>query len=212
MPTEELDVRVLPPPQRHSFILAKFDQLPPGGKITIINDHEPLHLLYFIQHERDDFDPESYKAIQVESGKWKATFGKKDANAANEEGGQNSIITSIDNLRHYEADRFSPVPVCGNASYRALFVFLKAHQFIPVHEPSNDLVLFIVKGRGDMVAGNSRTKVFPGSLVFVPANVKRGLMAETDLEAIHFVSPPPSDSDHEEVIRGLKEGSFEKSL
>lgn len=43
---EPLDVRTLPPAQRHTVIFGRFDALPIGGSFTIINDHDPKPLRY----------------------------------------------------------------------------------------------------------------------------------------------------------------------
>lgn len=41
---EELDLRQVPGPQRHPLIFAKFDGLPVGGSIVLVNDHDPVPL------------------------------------------------------------------------------------------------------------------------------------------------------------------------
>lgn len=48
----ELDVRALPPAQRHTVIFATFDQLPIGGWFILVNDHDPKPLYYQFQFER----------------------------------------------------------------------------------------------------------------------------------------------------------------
>ena len=41
---EELDIREVPRPLRHPMIFAKFDALPVGGALRLINDHDPVPL------------------------------------------------------------------------------------------------------------------------------------------------------------------------
>jgi uncharacterized protein (DUF2249 family) len=48
----QLDVRVIPPPQKHPTIFRTFDALAPGESFELINDHEPRPLLYQFQFER----------------------------------------------------------------------------------------------------------------------------------------------------------------
>jgi uncharacterized protein (DUF2249 family) len=48
----ELDVRSLPPRERHPKIMQLFDTLNPGEKFQLINDHNPKPLYYFFLHER----------------------------------------------------------------------------------------------------------------------------------------------------------------
>ena len=47
----ELDVRPLPPAQRHALIFRKFDALQPGQAFTLINDHDPKPLYYQLNFE-----------------------------------------------------------------------------------------------------------------------------------------------------------------
>ncbi|MGQ9630473.1 MAG: DUF2249 domain-containing protein [bacterium] len=55
MPTgkvEVLDLRPLPPFERHEKIFARFEALRPGDTLTIINDHDPKPLHYQFEAER----------------------------------------------------------------------------------------------------------------------------------------------------------------
>jgi uncharacterized protein (DUF2249 family)/iron-sulfur cluster repair protein YtfE (RIC family) len=47
----ELDVRSLPPAQRHQKIFALFDQLPKGAGFILVNDHDPKPLYYQLNFE-----------------------------------------------------------------------------------------------------------------------------------------------------------------
>jgi len=48
----EIDVRPLPPGDRHARIFAAFDALTPGGGFVLVSDHYPKPLLYTFQAER----------------------------------------------------------------------------------------------------------------------------------------------------------------
>lgn len=48
----ELDVRAVPPPQRHPEIFGRFDALGTGEAFVLVNDHDPKPLLYQFQAER----------------------------------------------------------------------------------------------------------------------------------------------------------------
>jgi uncharacterized protein (DUF2249 family) len=39
-----IDVRGYPPYERHKIILEEFEKLKSGESLTIINDHEPVHI------------------------------------------------------------------------------------------------------------------------------------------------------------------------
>jgi uncharacterized protein (DUF2249 family) len=47
-----LDVRQLPPIQRHSVIFETFDALPVGGAFELVNDHDPKPLYYQLAAEQ----------------------------------------------------------------------------------------------------------------------------------------------------------------
>jgi uncharacterized protein (DUF2249 family) len=48
----ELDVRTLPPKERHPRIFGLFDGLKPGESFVLVNDHDPKPLYYQFQVER----------------------------------------------------------------------------------------------------------------------------------------------------------------
>ncbi len=72
-----------------------------------------------------------------------------------------------------------------------------------------DLIFAVFKGNGIAVASETETELSPGSIVIVPRGERRGIRATTDMEAIHTVSPVPTESDHEEVMRKVSKGIFD---
>ena len=50
----ELDVRSLPPAQRHQLIFSTLDHLEAGRAVTLVNDHDPLPLRYQLEATRGD--------------------------------------------------------------------------------------------------------------------------------------------------------------
>ncbi len=48
----DLDVRSIPPPQKHPLIFKTFDELAKGETFQLVNDHEPRPLFYTFQIER----------------------------------------------------------------------------------------------------------------------------------------------------------------
>ncbi len=48
---ESLDVRTIPPPQRHPMIFQRFVSLPVGGAFILVNDHDPKPLYYQLNFE-----------------------------------------------------------------------------------------------------------------------------------------------------------------
>lgn len=72
--TRELDVRVIPPREKHPAIFKTFDALPPGQSFVLINDHDPFPLRYQFEAERTNQFTWDYE----ESGPvvWRVRIGK----------------------------------------------------------------------------------------------------------------------------------------
>ena len=70
----QLDVRVIPPREKHPTIFATFDALAPGEHFVLVNDHDPLPLRYQLQYERAGAFVWEY----LESGPvvWRVAIGK----------------------------------------------------------------------------------------------------------------------------------------
>ncbi|MEY4764779.1 MAG: hypothetical protein RI907_1452 [Pseudomonadota bacterium] len=45
-PTHELDLRTIPPRERHPLIFGRFDALATGQSLQLVNDHNPQPLRY----------------------------------------------------------------------------------------------------------------------------------------------------------------------
>lgn len=58
----ELDVRVIPPREKHPAIFRTFDGLAEGQAMVIINDHDPRPLRYQFMAERPDSFDWTYEA------------------------------------------------------------------------------------------------------------------------------------------------------
>ncbi|MBI4216576.1 MAG: DUF2249 domain-containing protein [Chloroflexi bacterium] len=70
--TVNLDVRPLPPWERHSKIFSLFDSLSVGESLVITNDHDPRPLHYQFMHERTgkfEWDSQELKPYE-----WQATI------------------------------------------------------------------------------------------------------------------------------------------
>jgi uncharacterized protein (DUF2249 family) len=48
----ELDVRVIPPREKHPAIFDTFDALAPGESFVLVNDHDPMPLRYQFEAEQ----------------------------------------------------------------------------------------------------------------------------------------------------------------
>ena len=58
----ELDVRVIPPRDKHPTIFRTFDALAAGQSMVLINDHDPRPLRYQLMAERPDTFEWTYQA------------------------------------------------------------------------------------------------------------------------------------------------------
>ena len=77
MTDARLDVRDLPPPERHPTIHAAFDALDSGESLELVNDHDPKPLFYELQAEREDFDAEGYDVERRDAREFVATIPKR---------------------------------------------------------------------------------------------------------------------------------------
>jgi uncharacterized protein (DUF2249 family) len=76
MPATTLDLREVPPPERHPKIHNAFDSLDSGETLRIVNDHEPRPLFYEMKAEVDAFDAESYAVEQRDDDEFVADLPK----------------------------------------------------------------------------------------------------------------------------------------
>lgn len=72
----KLDVREIPPVDRHSKIHTTFDSMDPGETLTIVNDHDPKPLYYEMAAETPDFNEDGYEVEQEKPDKFVAEFPK----------------------------------------------------------------------------------------------------------------------------------------
>jgi len=72
-----LDVRQIPPPQRHAQIFGRFDALQPGQALQLVNDHDPLPLRWqFEDRLRGSFD---WTYLEAGPALWRVQIGKLKA-------------------------------------------------------------------------------------------------------------------------------------
>ncbi|MBZ0283221.1 MAG: DUF2249 domain-containing protein [Anaerolineae bacterium] len=69
-----IDVRTIPPRERHPLIFQTFDDLQSGEAFELVNDHEPKPLYYQFLHER----PDQFNWTYLEEGPetWRVRIGK----------------------------------------------------------------------------------------------------------------------------------------
>jgi len=77
MPATTLDLRDVPPKDRHPQIHDAFEALEGGETLEIINDHDPQPLFYEFQAEVPSFDAEGYNVEQRGPEEFVASLPKK---------------------------------------------------------------------------------------------------------------------------------------
>jgi uncharacterized protein (DUF2249 family) len=77
MAEQQLDLREIPPPQRHPKIFDAFEKLESGEALTLINDHEPKPLYHQMSAEIDSFDADGYTVDRVGQNEFIARLPKK---------------------------------------------------------------------------------------------------------------------------------------
>ena len=71
----ELDVRALPPRDKHPTIFRTFDALASGHAMVLVNDHDPRPLRYQFAAER----PDAFEWTYLEEGPdvWRVRIGRR---------------------------------------------------------------------------------------------------------------------------------------
>ena len=112
-------------------------------------------------------------------------------------------------LKSFGEKNFAPNVVYQSNDIKVVLAYFKKGQFIPVHTPGVDLVLYILEGSAEVVAGEERLTAGKDDLIIIPKGAKRGIMALAELTILHVVQPPPAAEDHNEVHAKLAQGIFE---
>ena len=112
-------------------------------------------------------------------------------------------------IKSFDDDKFTPKPLYQSDGMKVVLAYFKLGQFIPVHTPKVDVVLCILEGEAEVVAGDETVTVQKNDLIIIPRGHKRGVKALSELTLLHVVQPPPGEEDHSTVHRKLAEGKFD---
>ena len=100
-------------------------------------------------------------------------------------------------LAQYSTKEFGRRVLAETDRFRVVIAALEDGQEIPLHAPPLDMVMTIVEGIGQVMAGDQVHAVRAGDVVIVPAGQTRGLRAIGGrLVAVNVVSPPPGAGHH----------------
>jgi quercetin dioxygenase-like cupin family protein len=112
-------------------------------------------------------------------------------------------------LKSFDEGKFNPKVVYQTDHIKVIAAYFKEGQFIPVHTPEVDVVIYVLEGQAEVVAGEEKFVAKKNDLIVVPKGIKRGVRALTELSVLHVVQPAPSEKDHVEVHKKLIAGRFE---
>lgn len=73
---EKIDLRDMPPAERHSTIHEAFESLDAGETLTIVNDHEPKPLYHEMKAEVEEFDADGYNVEKRDEKEFVAELPK----------------------------------------------------------------------------------------------------------------------------------------
>ncbi len=122
----------------------------------------------------------------------------------------NTIVrVNAGELKSFDDSKFTPKPVYQTDDMKVVLAYFKPGQFIPVHSPKVDVVLYILEGEAEIVAGDRTVTAGKDDLIIVPKGFKRGVKAISELSLLHVAQPPPGEKEHNEVHRKLGEGIFD---
>lgn len=107
------------------------------------------------------------------------------------------LVGNAAELAEFSPDGFGRRTLAETDRFRVVIAALSDGQQIPIHAPPLDLVMTIVEGTGEVMAGGTVHPVRAGDVVVVGAGEMRGLRAIGGrLVAVNVVSPPPGAGDH----------------
>lgn len=120
------------------------------------------------------------------------------------------VATNFTAARGYDTERFTAAGVFQSDRMKVVCGYFEPGQFIPVHGPESDVAVHVRDGTGVVRDGDESHRVAPGDVVVVAAGDDRGIKADADtrLEALLVTAPPPTDTEHEPVHRGLQADEF----
>ena len=73
-PAPVIDVRTIPPRERHPLIFSTFRALSRGGSLLLVNDHDPRPLYYQFQAEMGE--PFQWEYLETGPEVWKVRIGR----------------------------------------------------------------------------------------------------------------------------------------
>jgi len=180
----ELDVRDLPPSERHGRIHGAFEELAPGETLTVVNDHDPKPLYHEMAAERPAFDADGYETEREGPSRFVAEFPKaadRDASAADR-----ARIADLDGEPH--ADAFP------GREPKTIRLTLEAGERVPEHEHPDRTVLFhVLEGAVDVALDGDPHRVEAGEVLRFEGESAVEPTAREESVALVVLAPRPAE-------------------
>ncbi len=119
------------------------------------------------------------------------------------------VKANTEGLKSFDEGKFNPIAVYQTDKIKVIAAYFREGQFIPVHSPEIDVVIYVIEGEAEIVAADKKFVAKKNDLVVVPKGIRRGVKALTELSVLHVVQPTPSEKDHIEVHQKITAGRFE---
>lgn len=174
----ELDVRDIPPNERHDRIHRTFEALEPGETLTIINDHDPKPLYYEMEAEVPAFDADGYEVERESPSRFVAEFPKGGSKPAVE----TARIADLEGEPH--ADAFP------GRTPKTLRLSLEAGERVPEHEHPDRTVLFhVIDGAIDVALDGESRLVSAGEILRFDGELSVEPTAREESTALVVLAP-----------------------
>ena len=83
------------------------------------------------------------------------------------------VKVNTEELKSFDEGKFNPIAVYQTDNIKVIAAYFKEGQFIPVHTPQVDVVIYVIEGEAEIVAEDKKFVVKKNDLVVVPRHKKR---------------------------------------
>lgn len=179
MPT--IDVRSIPPRDRHPLIFDTFDALEPGASFELVNDHDPKPLYHQLRAERDGQLDWTYLVQGPDV--WRVRIGRMTPHESAEpelpayraHADLEALIGDI------QPDSIVSRQVTNDDHVKVTLFGFAAGQELSEHTASKPAILQVLSGEGTFGLGNEVIEVHAGSWAHMDANLPHTVTARTPL-------------------------------
>ncbi len=181
-PMQTIDVRSIPPRDRHPLIFQTFDALEAGDAFELVNDHDPKPLYHQLRAERDGQLAWTYLVQGPEL--WRVRIGRKAAPEAAAEAAAPTYRAHADLvglLGEIQPESIVSRQVVHDDQVKVTLFGFAAGQELSEHTASKPAILQVLSGEGTFGLGGEVIDVRAGSWAHMDANLPHTVTARTPL-------------------------------